>query len=107
MLDEIIRELTTKTNSEQMTRKDVLAWSKRVKVKRVQASVLNDIMETKTFDKVKNAPESKNTQGRESNIATHQRSPCRYCGGSHAPRRWGTLGRCVGVRETVQCMKWN
>ena len=57
MLDEIIRELTTNTNSEQMTSKDVLVWAKRVEAQRVQASILNDITETKTFDKVKNAPE--------------------------------------------------
>ena len=63
MLDEIIRELTSKTNSEQTTSKDVLAWAKRVKAQSMQASVLNDITETKTFDKIKNAPESKNTWG--------------------------------------------
>ena len=50
MLDEIIRELTSKTNSQQTTNEDVLAWAKRVKVQRAQASVLNDITETKTFD---------------------------------------------------------
>ena len=61
MLDEIIRELISKTNSEQTTSEDVLAWAKRVKAQRAQASLLNDITETKTFDKVKNAPELKNT----------------------------------------------
>ena len=59
MLDEIIRELTSKTNSEQTTSKDILAWAKRVKAQRVQASMLNEITETKTFDKVKNSPELK------------------------------------------------
>ena len=106
-------------NNEQMTSEDVLAWAKRVKVQRVQASVLNDITETKTFDKIKNASELKNTWGREPNIAAHQRWLCRYCGGGHAPRqsphmgkcvphaaRWSTLGRCVGAKETSWCMKW-
>ena len=93
MLDEIIRELTSKTSSQQMTSKDVLARAKRVKVQRVQASILNDITETKTFDKVKKEPESKNTQGREANIATHQRWPCRYCGGSHTPRQCPAYGK--------------
>ena len=37
LLDEIIRELTTKTNSEQMTSEDVLKLAKRVEVQRVQA----------------------------------------------------------------------
>ena len=93
MLNEIIRELTSKTNSEQTTSKDVLAWAKRVKVQRVQASILNDITETKTFDKVKRKPELKNTWGREANIATHQRGPCRYCGGGHIPRQCPAYGK--------------
>ena len=93
MLDEIIRELTTKANSGQMTSEDVLAWAKRVKVQRAKASMLNDITETKTFDRIKNAPESKNTQGRESKIATHQRWACRYCGGGHTPRQSPAYGK--------------
>ena len=44
MLDKITRELTSE---------DVLAWAKRVKSQRVQASMLNDITETKAFNKVK------------------------------------------------------
>ena len=72
ILNEIIRELKSKTSSQQMTSEDVLAWAKRVKVQRVQASILNDITETKTFDKIKKEPESKNTWGRQSNIMTHQ-----------------------------------
>ena len=85
MLDEIIRELTSKTSSQQMTSKDVLAWAKRVKAQRVQAAILKDITETKTFDKVKKEPELKNTWGRDANVATHQRWPCRYCGGRQCP----------------------
>ena len=34
MLDEITRELTSKTNSEQMTSEDVLEWAKRVEAQR-------------------------------------------------------------------------
>ena len=46
MLDEIIRELTTKNNDEQMSSEGVLAWAKRIEVQRAQASILNDITET-------------------------------------------------------------
>ena len=35
MLDEIIRELTSKTSSEQMTSEDVLVWAKTVEAQRV------------------------------------------------------------------------
>ena len=68
MLDEIIRELTSRSSNVQTTSKDVLAWAKRVEAQRMQASVLNDITETKAFDKVKE--ESKNTSGRETHVAT-------------------------------------
>ena len=92
MLDEIIRELTSKS-SEQTTSEDVLVWAKRVEAQRVQASVLNDITETKTFDKVKKEPEPKNTWGRKANITTHQRWLCRYCRGGHAPRQCPAYGK--------------
>ena len=59
----------------------------------MQASVLNNITETKTFDKVKKEPELKNTQVREANIATHQRQLCRYCGGGHTPRQCPVYGK--------------
>ena len=84
MLDEIIRELTSRAGNVQMTSDDVLMWVKRVKAQRVQASVLNDITETRAFYKVKRETEPKNTWGRELQGATHQRQPCRHCGGSHA-----------------------
>ena len=78
MLDEIIRELTSRTSNVQMTSKDVLAWAKRVKAQRVQAAVLNDLTEIKAFDKIKKGTESKSTWGREAQVATHWRWPCRY-----------------------------
>ena len=80
MIDEIIRELTSRTGNVQVTSNNVLVWPKRVKAQRGQASVLNDITETRAFDKVKKETEPKYTQGREAQGATHQRQPCRYCG---------------------------
>ena len=119
MPDEIIRELTSRTGNVQTTSEDVLAWAKRVKAQMAQTSVLNDITETRSFNKVKKETKPKNTQGREVQSATHQRWPCRYCGGSHLPRQcptygktcaacseMGTSGRCTGAKETMQSMKW-
>ena len=101
MLDEIIRELTSRTGNVQMTSKDVLAWAKNVEAQRVQASVLNDITETRAFNKVKNETEPKNTWGREVQVATHQRWPCRYCRGSHAPRQYPDYGKmCAACSKT-------
>ena len=70
MLDEIIRELTSRNGNVQTTNEDMLAWAKRVEAQRAQASMLNDITETKAFDKVKKETESKDTQGKEAHIAT-------------------------------------
>ena len=93
MLDKIIRELTSRNSNMQTTSEDVLVWAKRVEAQRVQASLLNDITETKAFNKVNKETESKNAQGREVHIATHQRQPCRYCGGSHIPRQCLAYGK--------------
>ena len=70
MLDEVIRELTTKNNDEQRTNKGVLAWAKRVEVQQVQAAKLNDIMESCQFDKIKMAQKSKDSQVRQTTSAT-------------------------------------
>ena len=51
MLDEIIRELTSRTSNVQTTNKDVLARAKKVTAQRVQAAVLNSLTEIKAFDK--------------------------------------------------------
>ena len=45
MLDKVIRELTAKSNNEQTTSEDVLAWAKRVEVQWTQAAILNNITE--------------------------------------------------------------
>ena len=73
MLHELIGELTSRTGNVQTTSEDVQVWAKRVEAQRVQTFVLNDITETKAFDKVKKETESKNTWGREVHVATHQR----------------------------------
>ena len=90
MLDEGIRELTTKNINEQMTSKDVLLWAKRVEVQRVQAAILSDITESQKFDKVKVVRKQ----------ATHPASIrwlCGYCGSSHAPRQCLAYGKtCAG-----------
>ena len=53
MLEEIIKELTTTKDGDQITSEGVLAWAKRVEVQRAQAVVLNTIMESRHLDKVK------------------------------------------------------
>ena len=65
MLDEVIRELTAKSNNEQMTGKGVLAWAKRVEAQWVQATILNDITELHQFDEIKMAQKSKDSQMRQ------------------------------------------
>ena len=55
MLDEVIRELTTKNINEQITSEETFIWAKRVEVQRAQAAILSDITESQKFDKVKDA----------------------------------------------------
>ena len=59
VLDEIIRELTTKNNDEQVTSKGTLILAKRVEIQRAQAAILNNITESCQFDKVKVSKKSK------------------------------------------------
>ena len=53
MLDEIVRELMVKNNSEQINSEDVLLWARGVEAQRAQAATLNDITEVQKFDKVR------------------------------------------------------
>ena len=106
MLDEIIRELTSRNSNVQTTSKDVLVWAKRVEAQRVQASMLNDITETKAFDEVKKETELKNTWRREAHVETHQRWPCRYCGGGHTLRQCLAYGKtCAACGKTEHFRK--
>ena len=59
MLGKIIKELTTKSSDEQTTSEDVLVWVKRVEAQRAQTAILNEIMETSHFNKVKIAQQTK------------------------------------------------
>ena len=52
MLEEIIKELTMTGKEDHITSGGVLAWAKRVEVKRVQAAVLDTLTESRQFDKV-------------------------------------------------------
>ena len=53
MLEEIIKGLTATGNDDHITSGGVLAWAKRVEVQMAQAAVLNTLMESGQFDKVK------------------------------------------------------
>ena len=93
MLDEVIRELTTKNNNEQTSSEDVLAWAKRVEAQWSQAAILNNITESHKFDKIKMAQKLKSSWDRETTPQMSHRQPCRYCGGSHMPRQCPVYGK--------------
>ena len=119
MLDEIIRELMSRTSNVKMTSKDVLAWAKRVKAQMVQAAVLNDLTEIKVFDKIKKGLNQR-APGEERGRLQHTRDDhadtadkamhqdnAQHMGKcvQHAARQ-GTSGRCAVAKETMQSMKW-
>ena len=53
MVEEIIKELTTAKDDDQITSEGMLAWAKRLEVQKAQAAVLNTIIESRQFHKVK------------------------------------------------------
>ena len=85
MLEEIIKQLTVTNNDDHITSRGVLAWSKRVEVQRVQAAVLNTLIESRQFDKIKVSKTAKEDTTRTPVGQTLQWQPCRYCGGLHQP----------------------
>ena len=97
VVDKVIRELTTKSSSDQMTSEDMLIWAKRVEAQRMQAVILSDITESQRFDQVKVAKQQ------AAQRATHRASPhrlCRYCGSVHALRQFPAYGKtCTGCRK--------
>ena len=92
MLDEIIRELTTKNNDMQTKSEGVLAWAKRIEVQRALAVILNDIMEMHQFDKIKVSMCKGSAQLME----------------RHAPDagRQVISRRCARAKESKPCMSW-
>ena len=72
MLDEVIRELTAKSNDEQMISQGVFAWAKRVEVQQLQANILNHITELCQFNRIKMAQKSKDNQKRQTTSMTGQ-----------------------------------
>ena len=94
MLVKIIRELTAKNSNEQVTSEGMLIWAKRIEAQRAQATVLNNIMESCQFDKVKVTQKPKEGNVRHTPDRTGQQHPCRYCGGFHA------LRQCPAYRNT-------
>ena len=97
MLDKVIRELTTKNNNDQTTSKDVLVWAKRIEVQRAQAAILSDISQSQKFDKVKMVQKPKTRQDIETTCQAYHKWPCKYCGGSYAPRQCPAYGKtCTG-----------
>ena len=97
MLDEVIRELTAKNSSGQTTSEDVLLWARRIKVQRAQAAILSNITEAQNFDKVKLVQKPKNRQEIETTHQTYHKQPCKYCGGSHAPRQCPAYGNSCAI----------
>ena len=50
MLEEVIRDLTTKGSNDQTISEDVLIWAKRLEAQRTQALILSDITDSQRFD---------------------------------------------------------
>ena len=64
MLEEIIKELTATKNDDHIASGGVLAWAKRVEVRRAQAALVNILTESKHFDKIKISKKAKDDKTR-------------------------------------------
>ena len=64
MLEDIIKHLTATKNYEHITSGGILAWAKRVEVQRAQAGVLNTMIKSKQFDKIKISKKAKDDKAR-------------------------------------------
>ena len=96
MLEEIIKELTATKNDDHITSGCVLAWAKRVEAHRAQAAVLNTLIESKQFDKIKISKKAKNDKSR---APVHQ---------SHSDNHTDTLGRSTSqgsAQHTAGCVQ--
>ena len=106
MLDEIVRELMAKNNSEQTNSEDILLWARHIEAQRAQVAILIDITEVQKFDKVKLVQKPKGRQEAETTRHIYQRCPCKYCGGSHAPRQCPAYGKaCTGCGKISHFQK--
>ena len=65
----------------------MLLRARRIEAQRAQAAILSDITEIQKFDKVKVVQKPKNRQETETTCQTYHKWPCKYCGGSHTPRK--------------------
>ena len=100
MLDEVVRELMAKNSSKQMNSEDVLLWPRQIKAQRAQTAMLSNLTEAQKFDKVKLVQKSKNRQEIETTCQAFHKHPCKYCGGSHAPRQCPAYGKsCASCRK--------
>ena len=85
MLDEVIRELTTKGNNKQT----------RVEAQWAQAAILNHITQSHKFNKIKMTQKAKSSQDRETTHQTFHRWPCRYCGGKSCTQTVPSIWKIV------------
>ena len=106
MLDEIIRELTTKNNDEQVTGEGMLTWAKRIEAQRAHAAILSSITESHQFDQMKVAQKPRVGNVRNTPDTTGQQCPCRYCSGIRVLRQCPAYGKtCTGCGKTGHSRK--
>ena len=73
--EQIIKELTTAKNNDCITSGGVLAWAKRVEVKRAQVAVLRTITKSRQFDKIKSFLKSEGKQHKNTGTLEHHIMP--------------------------------
>ena len=93
MLEEIIKELTAAKNNDHITSGGMLTWVKRVEAQMAQTTVLNTLIKSRQFDKIKISKRVKDNKTGTPVHWTTLQQPCRYCGGIHQPRQYPAYGK--------------
>ena len=91
------KHATVTNNDDHITSGGVLAWAKRVEVQRAQTALLNTLMESKQFGKMKVSKGTREDTARAPVGWMAQQQLCQYCGGVHQLRQCPAYGKmCVG-----------
>ena len=95
------KRINSHKNEDHITSGGVLAWAKRVQAQRAQAAVLNTLIESRQFDKIKLSKKVKESRVRTPMHQNVQQQPCRYCGGTHQPRQCLAHGKTCTVCNKI------
>ena len=85
---EIIKELTKVDENEIVASEQVMTWARRVEAQKARSAILENLQETKDFDRIftRNRAKTQDRMQLQEQTQMPARQRCRYCGSIHPPR---------------------